>query len=351
MSSRLGRAAGRRDRSPATRCSRIAARLGEHCAGTTGTPQVARNSGRRHDQRRPGRRLSTGDATCSGECPDACNIACPVLAANQPVPALLAGTRPVGSTRFQAIAYFSSTIHQTSAGAPVAAEGRLQHQAALLGVDHQFSKAFSATVLTDIRNVVGTTSNGNNASNRASSTPVARALFIKNAYLQATVSPALTVRLGRRRCRGSYLEGQHGYRHHRKFTGRTGEAGQFGRLGRACPGRSLRRALVLSGPGRRRFGLQQRQRPNTSMSKGASRPATLDFMRPSAGMTASGQIGVDHDVDDVPAGLSFGTAARSGGGKSCRSASAANIHAKNFASINSTTEDSSLGYAPFSAMC
>ena len=151
--------------------------------------------------------------------PTVAAIAPPAVAAPPSVPA--ASTPPpvqlAASTQFRALAYFNeSTIHQTANGAPVPSEGvGFNIKRLYLGVDHQFNPMISASVLTDIRNVVGSSSNGNNAGNAPNLTvPVGRALYLKNAYLQARFDPAFIVRLGAAGLPWiSFVESQYGYRH------------------------------------------------------------------------------------------------------------------------------------------
>jgi hypothetical protein len=100
-----------------------------------------------------------------------------------------------------------------------------------LGVDHKFDKTFSANLTMDISNVVGRTAFGNFAGNPIgvvpSATPggtptltqndygvVGRGFYVKKAYLQATINPALIVRVGAADLPWvPYAEAQYGYRH------------------------------------------------------------------------------------------------------------------------------------------
>lgn len=109
------------------------------------------------------------------------------------------------------------------------------------GVDHKFSNVFAANLTMDVSNVVGNTSNNNfpgAQSNSATTTGpctatngvitcpvpaetinnnlalVGRGFYIKKAYLQATLSPALIIRAGSADLPWvPYIEGQYGYRH------------------------------------------------------------------------------------------------------------------------------------------
>ncbi|HWI85303.1 MAG TPA: hypothetical protein VNT42_03120 [Sphingomonas sp.] len=88
-----------------------------------------------------------------------------------------------------------------------------------LGVDHTFSPMFAGNVTMDVSNVVGQTSNTNFT---ATGTPagsnlpalVGKGFYIKKAYLQAKLDPALIIRLGAADLPWvPYVEGQYGYRH------------------------------------------------------------------------------------------------------------------------------------------
>ncbi len=92
-----------------------------------------------------------------------------------------------------------------------------------LTVDHTFDKTFSASVTMDAANVVGRTSNGDFNAFNAPAAPggaisdaqlVGRGFFIKKAYLQAKISPALIIRAGSADMPWiPYVEGIYGYRH------------------------------------------------------------------------------------------------------------------------------------------
>lgn len=67
-----------------------------------------------------------------------------------------------------------------------------------LGVDHQFNDVFSGNLTTDVTSIAG----------------VGQALYIKKAYLQAKINPALVIRLGATDMPWiPYVEGVYGYRH------------------------------------------------------------------------------------------------------------------------------------------
>ena len=101
-----------------------------------------------------------------------------------------------------------------------------------LGFDHTFSPIFSGNVTMDVNNVIGQTSNNNfqtptatipavPAGGSAATTTnvnnvalLGRGFYIKKAYLQAKLNPALIIRLGAADLPWvPYVEGQYGYRH------------------------------------------------------------------------------------------------------------------------------------------
>ncbi|WP_232475938.1 hypothetical protein [Flavisphingomonas formosensis] len=67
-----------------------------------------------------------------------------------------------------------------------------------LGVDHKFDDIFSGNLTMDIANVVGRTSstNFNNLSAPSDAQLVGRGFYVKKAYLQAKLNPALIIRVG-----------------------------------------------------------------------------------------------------------------------------------------------------------
>lgn len=98
-----------------------------------------------------------------------------------------------------------------------------------LGIDHTFSPIFAANLTMDVSNVVGNTSNnnfpGSPSNGTCTTTPctpainnnvalVGRGFYIKKAYLQAKLNPALIIRLGSADLPWiPYEENQYGYRH------------------------------------------------------------------------------------------------------------------------------------------
>jgi len=102
--------------------------------------------------------------------------------------------------------YFNfSNIGQKANGVESAANGTgFNIKRFYLSVDHKFDDTFSADITTDVSNVIGDTSGK----------LVGRGLYIKKAYLQAKLGPALVVRLGSADMPWiPYAENQYGYRH------------------------------------------------------------------------------------------------------------------------------------------
>lgn len=101
--------------------------------------------------------------------------------------------------------YFNfSNIDQKSNGAKTTATGTgFNIKRFYLGVDHKFNDVFSGNLTTDISDVAGTSGN-----------LVGRGLYVKKAYLQAKLNPALIIRLGSADMPWiPYAENQYGYRH------------------------------------------------------------------------------------------------------------------------------------------
>ena len=133
------------------------------------------------------------------------------------------GVKWASNTQLRGNVFFNeSTITQKTNGGNNANSGAgFNIKRLYIGVDHQFSPVFSATVLTDISNVIGETGTTNYATPTSTPTctttvtPVTlkavttctaaslgtaaedgKGFYVKNAFLQAKVDPALTVRLG-----------------------------------------------------------------------------------------------------------------------------------------------------------
>jgi hypothetical protein len=152
------------------------------------------------------------------------------LAANAPKAAPAAW---YSDTSISGRMYFNaSNINQQLNGAKTNSTGTgFNIKRFYLGVDHKFDKTFSANLTMDVSNVVGRTAFGNFVGNQIGVVPptapggtptltqndygvVGRGFYIKKAYLQATINPALIVRVGAADLPWTpYVEGVYGYRH------------------------------------------------------------------------------------------------------------------------------------------
>jgi len=134
-------------------------------------------------------------------------------------------------TKLSGRMYFNfSNIDAKSNGAKSTANGTgINIKRFYFGVDHTFSPIFSANLTMDVSNVVGNTANANfpGAPSNGTCTTlpctptitnnvalVGKGFYIKKAYLQAKLSPALIVRVGAADLPWvPYVENQYGYRH------------------------------------------------------------------------------------------------------------------------------------------
>lgn len=85
-----------------------------------------------------------------------------------------------------------------------------------LSVDHKFDNVFSADLTADMSNAVGRTSNGdfNVFTTPGDAQLIGRGLYVKKAFLQAKISPALIIRVGAADLPWvPYVEGIYNYRH------------------------------------------------------------------------------------------------------------------------------------------
>jgi hypothetical protein len=152
-------------------------------------------------------------------------VAAQTKAVPEQVKVALAGQKPkpqwFDSTSVSGRMYFNfSNIDQKANGVKSTNNGTgFNIKRFYLGVDHTFSPIFSANVTMDISNVVGNTANANFPANTtaapANSTAlVGKGFYVKKAYLQAKINPALIVRVGAADLPWvPYAENQYGYRH------------------------------------------------------------------------------------------------------------------------------------------
>lgn len=101
-----------------------------------------------------------------------------------------------GDTKISGRMYFNfSNIDQQASGQKTSGSGTgFDIKRLYVGIDHKFNKVFAFNVTTDVSNVVGSTSNYNYGT--TGSTPVGRGFFIKKAYVEAKINPALIIRAG-----------------------------------------------------------------------------------------------------------------------------------------------------------
>ncbi|HWU02737.1 MAG TPA: hypothetical protein VN222_08375, partial [Novosphingobium sp.] len=101
-------------------------------------------------------------------------------------------------TKISGRMYFNfSNINQQASGQKTTGSGTgFDIKRMYIGIDHRFSKVFAFNVTTDVSNVVGSTSNYDYAQPSSFGSPVGRGFFIKKAYMEAKLSPALTIRAG-----------------------------------------------------------------------------------------------------------------------------------------------------------
>jgi outer membrane murein-binding lipoprotein Lpp len=137
------------------------------------------------------------------------------LAANKPKPQWFDSTSITGRMYFD-----GSNISQKVNGVKTPGSGTgFNIKRLYVGIDHTFSPIFSGNVTMDISNVVGSTSNynfnANSATAPANSTAlVGRGFYVKKAYLQAKLNPALVIRVGAADLPWvPWIENQYGYRH------------------------------------------------------------------------------------------------------------------------------------------
>jgi hypothetical protein len=130
-----------------------------------------------------------------------------------------AGDTKVGGTVF----FNFSNVNQQSNGAKQSVNGTgFNLKRVYLSVDHKFSDVLSANITTDVSNVIGETGNNNYATPAANTGTgaissiglVGKGLYIKKAYLQAKLDPALVIRAGASETAWvPYMENIYGHRY------------------------------------------------------------------------------------------------------------------------------------------
>lgn len=130
-----------------------------------------------------------------------------------------AGDTKIGATVFANY----SNINQQSNGVKQANNGTgFNLKRVYLSVDHKFNNVFSANITTDVSNVIGETGNNNYAAPTANTTTgalssigeVGKGFYVKLAYLQAKLDPALIIRAGSSDTSWiPYVQGLYGHRY------------------------------------------------------------------------------------------------------------------------------------------
>jgi hypothetical protein len=121
-----------------------------------------------------------------------------------------------GQTKISGRMYFNfSNINQQASGQKTTGSGTgFDIKRLYVGIDHQFNSVFAFNVTTDVSNVVGSTSNYDYASPSSFGSPVGRGFYIKKAYFEAKLDPALIIRAGSADLPWvPYDENIYGYRH------------------------------------------------------------------------------------------------------------------------------------------
>jgi hypothetical protein len=121
-----------------------------------------------------------------------------------------------GQTKISGRMYFNfSNVNQSASGQKATGSGTgFDVKRLYIGIDHKFNDIFAFNVTTDISNVVGSTSNYDYATTTSFGSPVGRGLYIKKAYLEAKLNPALIIRAGAADMPWvPYDENIYGYRH------------------------------------------------------------------------------------------------------------------------------------------
>ncbi|MFL5897825.1 MAG: hypothetical protein ACJ76D_05120 [Solirubrobacterales bacterium] len=167
---------------------------------------------------RAGAQAQQAEATAQAAATQAQAAQSQIAAAQAAVPAqvqtaLAAQPKPAprwyDNTTISGRMYFNiSRIEQHSDGALVGKSTAFDIKRLYLGVDHRFSDIFSASIVTDVNlvantsTVTGTANSGTPQPGQGTNAPtpfpktIGEVLFLKNAYLQAKLSPAFIIRLG-----------------------------------------------------------------------------------------------------------------------------------------------------------
>jgi len=260
-----------------------------------------------------------------------------------------------GDTKVSALAYFNaSNINQQNDGVKQPSNGTgFNVKRIYISVDHKFSDVWSADVTTDISNVIGETAFGNYNTPTANTTTgaissigdVGKGLYIKKAFVQAKIDPALIIRAGSADTAWiPYMEGQYEHRYLEMTltdTSKLANSADWGiyALGDLAGGLVSYQVGVVNGAGYR----------NVKVTKSVDIDGRLSaqykgFYAAAGGYT--GRLGnnvegavVDHVAYRLDGALGYKNTLFNVGGEY--------VYAKNMQSVTKTTEDRYNGYSVF----
>lgn len=259
-----------------------------------------------------------------------------------------AGDTKVGANVF----YNYSTITQKSNGVNAPANGTgFNIKRVYLSVDHKFNDVWSANITTDASNVIGETANANyynaatgNAGQTATNI-VGKGFYVKLAYVQAKISPALIIRAGSADTAWiPFLQGLNGHRYVENELldeYKLGNSADWGvhALGELADGHVTYQVGVVNGSGYRTV--------NVTKSVDLDGRIAVNY----AGFFGavggySGRIGknvegvtLTHTAERLDLAAGYKTDKFTVGGEY--------VYAKNFASVTAATEDKNEGFSAF----
>jgi hypothetical protein len=260
-----------------------------------------------------------------------------------------------GDTKVSALAYFNaSNINQQNDGVKQPSNGTgFNVKRIYISVDHKFSDVWSADVTTDISNVIGESAFGNYTAPTANTSTgaisqigdVGKGLYIKKAFIQAKIDPALIIRAGSSDTAWiPYMEGQYEHRYLEMTltdTSKLANSADWGitALGDLAGGLISYQVAVVNGAGYR----------NVKVTKSVDLDGRLSVQYKGFYAAAGGYTGrlgnnvegavVDHTAYRLDGALGYKNTLFNVGGEY--------VYAKNFQSVTKTTEDRYNGYSAF----
>lgn len=259
-----------------------------------------------------------------------------------------AGDTKVGANVF----YNYSTITQKSNGVSQPATGTgFNIKRVYLSVDHKFNDVWSANITTDASNVIGETANSNyynGATGNAGQTAtniVGKGFYVKLAYVQAKISPALIIRAGSADTAWiPFLQGINGHRYVENELldeYKLGNSADWGvhALGDLADGHISYQFGVVNGSGYRTVNVTKSVDFDGRISANYA-----GFFGAVGGY--SGRIGKDvegvnltHRAERIDLAAGFRNTLFTIGGEY--------VYAKNFSSVTAATEDKNEGFSAF----